>query len=157
MKVVSVKNENILEYPNKCACSCMIVIPVNKMVKSNGRAVMGAGLAEKVLIREPGIDIQLGKILSLKKNMSCEIIQRPSRYYAMLATKDDWRNDSTYELIEEGLEALKNHIISEMYPSNVLMPQIGCGLGKLSWTLVRQMVINKLGPIPTNYTLFLFD
>ena len=61
------------------------------------------------------------------------------KYIFNFPTKDHWRDKSRYEYIETGLLDLKNIIIGFDIKS-VAIPQLGCGLGGLDWSLVSSMI-----------------
>lgn len=56
-----------------------------------------------------------------------------------LATKDHWKKSSRYEWVEAGLKniAPEANAIKE---STIAMPALGCGLGGLSWDVVKTMI-----------------
>lgn len=56
-----------------------------------------------------------------------------------LATKELWRAPSRLEWIYQGLIALKKFIV-ERHAKTVAIPAIGCGLGGLDWTTVRNAI-----------------
>lgn len=58
-------------------------------------------------------------------------------------TKQHWRNSSEYDYIEEGLQDLKAKICAYQLRS-IAIPALGCGLGNLFVTYVREMIHDKL-------------
>lgn len=62
-------------------------------------------------------------------------------------TKRDWRNDSVFQDIEDGLKHLANSY-ADMGIQSIAMPALGCGLGGLDWSDVRPLIEKHLGPLP---------
>lgn len=120
--------------------SAWVVIPTNTIVRKDGQAVMGAGLARDASDRFPGLADRLGK----------HIRHHGERLYVdetrtiSLPTKRDWRDPSTMELVEQGCRELVElarvlEIGGNKQP--ILVPKLGCGLGGLNWERqVRPMV-----------------
>lgn len=61
------------------------------------------------------------------------------KYIVNFPTKFHWREKSRYEYIEWGLEDLVREMIKWKILS-VAIPPLGCGLGGLEWTGVKQMI-----------------
>lgn len=59
-------------------------------------------------------------------------------------TKAHWRYPSKIEWIKQGLDDLGNVIASNNIRS-VALPPLGAGNGKLEWSDVRQLIVEKLG------------
>lgn len=112
-----------------------ICITTNGILRRNGRAVMGAGVARQARDRYPGIDLTLGKVLSTHGNVAT-IIRRPdadeSRYVLSFPTKHDWRDPSPLRLIERSAEQLLD-LADAGFVSSIALPPPGCGHGGLSW------------------------
>jgi O-acetyl-ADP-ribose deacetylase (regulator of RNase III) len=58
-----------------------------------------------------------------------------------LVTKDRYFNKPTYQAIYDALHDLKLQIINEGMPMKLAMPKIGCGLDKLEWDKVREIIL----------------
>jgi len=56
-----------------------------------------------------------------------------------LITKERGIGKPTYESLEMSLALLKNQIVEENI-KHLAIPKIGCGLDRLNWDIVRQMV-----------------
>jgi O-acetyl-ADP-ribose deacetylase (regulator of RNase III) len=69
------------------------------------------------------------------------------KYIINFPTKAHWRDKSRYEYIEEGLEAIVKEICRRRIAS-VAVPPLGCGLGGLDWSVVREMIEKALSDIP---------
>lgn len=119
-----------------------ICIPTNGIVKNNGEAVMGKGIAKYFADTIPEIKKVLGKKLSEsgnnlyelynwklseeEKNISVTILSFP--------TKDDWRYKSSRKLIQKSSIQLLEYLEKKIY-KKVLLPRPGCGYGNLDWIL----------------------
>lgn len=58
-------------------------------------------------------------------------------------TKEHWRSPSQYDYVEQGLTELARYIETTGVQS-VALPAIGCGLGGLDWSKVKQLIIQHL-------------
>lgn len=68
-------------------------------------------------------------------------------------TKTDWRLPSKYEYVESGLQALVTLIEAEQITS-IAVPALGCGLGGLEWSRVREMIEQYLRNLPAEVWVF---
>lgn len=118
-----------------------IVIPTNGIV-TNGKAVMGAGLAKQAADRYPALPAILGKHLVEKGNIP--MVWRPLRIITF-PTKLDWRNKSDIELIKSSAAFVSSLTVCS-YDAPVFMPRVGCGLGGLRWDVVRPVLDRILDP-----------
>jgi O-acetyl-ADP-ribose deacetylase (regulator of RNase III) len=111
--------------------------------------VMGAGVALEFKNRYPMMfddykakcdrgEVQPGQPY-LWEDDSAQILNFP--------TKRDWRNDSVFQDIEDGLKQLANSYAA-MGIQSIAMPALGCGLGGLDWSDVRALIEKHLGPLP---------
>ena len=117
----------------------------------NTVGVMGAGVAlafkkqypknfsEYKIACDNG-ELKTGSILVVKENDGKTIINFP--------TKQHWKNGSEYEYIESGLKALRNELDKGNIRS-IAIPPLGCGLGGLQWTKVKEMIEKELGSSET--------
>lgn len=112
-------------------------ITTNGVIKKDGCLVMGAGIAKQAMIRYPGIDKRLGELVKLFGNVPCYL---PEINIISFPTKNDWRDDSDLLLIEESARALKLLVDAHNF-KRVVMPKPGCGLGKLDWKDVRNILL----------------
>ena len=70
-----------------------------------------------------------------------------------LITKVRYFHKSTYKALRLSLEAMKNHAESKKV-LRISMPQIGCGLDKLDWRIVRTLIKEVFRP--TNIEIIVF-
>lgn len=68
-------------------------------------------------------------------------------------TKRHYRDNSRYEDIEAGLNTLREYLLP-LGPVTVGIPPLGCGNGGLDWSLVSQMIFEKLADLDANITVF---
>jgi O-acetyl-ADP-ribose deacetylase (regulator of RNase III) len=109
--------------------------------------VMGRGIALEFKKRYPkeyhiyremceGGKIEVGSVIQVKSSNGKGIVLFP--------TKEDWRNPSKIEWVEEGLKSLANLIINHNIAS-IALPLIGCGLGGLKEGDVIPLIDKYLG------------
>lgn len=68
-------------------------------------------------------------------------------------TKDDWKNPSKIEWIDSGLERLRLMI---NYPAAIAIPALGCGLGGLDKTEVKNLILKHFESYPGLVELYGF-
>ena len=118
-----------------------IVITTNGVVKKNGEAVMGAGLARQARDKYPGIAYGLGQ--ALVKNGNVVHVNTKLRMIAV-PTKHHWKDEhADIKLIEESVQTLVK-IIDKLQIKQIFLPQLGCGNGKLSWTYQIMPLISPM-------------
>ena len=137
-----------------------LMIPTNGIVKRDGKAVMGAGLAKQCKEKVKDADITLGKwIKRFNNHINFIGYYKPPgmkndkfQYVFSFPTKYDWREKSEFELLERSCGELKTLWRMEMeldyrnedYPIKVALPMVGCGEGGLKWTDVAPIVHDYL-------------
>lgn len=117
----------------------------------NTVGVMGAGLALAMRTRIPGLmdfykhhckdaTLTVGKTIVYK-------VPDKDQQVLLLPTKMHWKDDSEIEYIESALEYLaENYEVLGI--TELALPAIGCGLGKLDYTNeVRPLIEKHLGDI----------
>lgn len=75
------------------------------------------------------------------------------RWMICFPTKDHWRQPSRVEWIREGLGALLDAAVS-LDLRSVAVPALGCGLGGLSWAVVRPMLEDWAASAPFEVRLY---
>lgn len=112
-------------------------IPTNGIVKADGRAVMGAGLALDAVKRFPGIDKVLGELLKLQGNWVHYLGKYDGYGLISFPTKHHWKHPSDLDLIRQSCDRLE--VKRELYSDHAgrslqaALPKVGCGLGGLDW------------------------
>lgn len=128
------QKDNIFNYE----CDA-IINPVNTV------GVMGKGLALVFKQKYPknfefykqhclNNQFQIGKILTYKEN---------DIFIFNFPTKKHWRDPSQISYIKEGLISLKEEILYNQIRS-INIPALGCGLGGLEWSIVKEILIDEL-------------
>ena len=68
-------------------------------------------------------------------------------------TKQHWHNPSEIGFIETGLVDLVN-VVGEMSIGSIAIPPLGCGLGGLSWSDVRPMILEAFEDVSVHVHLY---
>lgn len=135
-----------------------IVIPTNRQTKSNGEAVMGAGVAKEAAERWPWLPAKYGKELDRTEftfgfglGAVIGFGRDNGKYIITFVTKKHWNRSSEPELIRDGARQLAD-LANQLFPGRVFhfnssphpricLPRLGCGLGKLNWeTMVKPIL-----------------
>ncbi len=122
-----------------------ILIPTNGTLRSDGRGIMGAGVAKAACERFGDLETPLGTSLALKGNVPTFLSLESKRYLFNLhvfevwsfPTKHHWSNESDLNLIESSAAHILD-VADKRGWTNVILPEVGCGLGGLAWAEVYQ-------------------
>lgn len=126
---------DIWDYHNK---GHWIVITTNGIVKGNGEAVMGAGVALETKLRFPDLPAMLGGHIRARSGALFPEVFEHLRIIA-LPTKYDWRQKADTNLIEEGIKRLAN-TAATLTSLPIYMVRPGCNNGGLDWEDVRPIL-----------------
>lgn len=119
------------------------VVTTNGIVKSDGKAVMGAGIAKYARDNLDGIDALLGGLLRTSGNHSYFMGSfhdhnrpangiAPSVFAITMPTKNDWRDPSDLDLIRRSARELV--LIAERNNlEKIYLPPPGCSNGRLDY------------------------
>ena len=104
---------------------------------------MGAGVAGEASRRIPELAKLLGVVygyghIGLFHHPVFRIVSFPTKYH--------WKDKASLQLIERMARELVHLDIS-----NLIMPQLGCGLGSLNWSEVEPLLTNVNGTVYTFY------
>lgn len=108
------------------------LITTNGIVKSDGTAVMGAGLALTVAKGNPWIPVKLGALITEHGNRPFNL----GLGWASFPTKNDWRDSSDPLFIIYSATMLVE-MADKFSWESIVSPKPGCGLGGLQWPDVR--------------------
>jgi hypothetical protein len=118
----------------KCDAIC---ITTNGVIRNDGKAVMGAGIAKQAKDKFPGIDDLLGAFLKLGGNNVHLILEAPNTpALVSFPTKNDWIDNSPLELIIRSSRQLVE-LTDQKGWGKVVLPRPGCGNGNLDWNVVK--------------------
>ena len=125
-----------------------ICIPTNGNVDGRGRAIMGAGLARQAADRFPDIKESFGLQMFEQPNLKVCIIHRFTHFdrrcvLLSFQTKSSWKDPSNIGLITESAEELVDAMNWEKFRT-ILLPHVGCGLGKLNWEEEVKPILSKI-------------
>lgn len=124
----------------------------------NTVGVMGKGIAKTFKEVFPEM---FGRYVELCESRRFDVgnlwlYRTENKWVLNFPTKKHWRNPSTLEYIEAGLEKF-TAIYSEQNITSVAFPQLGCGNGELSWNEVEPLMRRYLRPLPINVFVYLYD
>lgn len=126
-----------------------VVVTTNTVVKKNGKAVMGSGIAKDAADRFPHLPKAYGTYLKAAAERS-DIAVIPLIGLVLFPTKYNWSDPSDLELIRKNAVQLANrfaehNILHHENPiSRVFLPPIGTGLGSLNWQDVEKVLSSIL-------------
>lgn len=117
------------------------VIPTNGVVRNDGRLVMGAGLAKQAADRFPALAAMAGHMVAKDGNT---VLYFHRERLVTFPTKEHYQEPSTLDLIERSARALNAFMSEKVIPPSLLVfiPQVGCGLGGLSWVDVKPVLVD---------------
>lgn len=138
------------------------------LLKSNAEAlvnavncvgVMGKGIALQFKKQYPKMFNSYRSICYNKKLTPGHLhyFKEKDKFIINFPTKDDWRNPSKIEYIENGLVSLVK-LIKKLNLKSIAIPMLGCGNGGLDWKEVNTLIINILTPAfrDSNLTVYIY-
>jgi len=127
-----------------------LVNPVNCV------GVMGAGLAKQFKQRFPAMfaDYQVQCAARFYQPGDCRIWRRPEQPLIVnIATKDHWREPSQIAWVDRGLRSLAAMLEPNGIRS-IAVPPLGCGLGGLPWSEIRNLITEHLSGSETEVLVY---
>lgn len=121
------------------------VITTNGTVKKDGSCVMGRGCAREAKEMFPGIDKDLGKLISKGGNYPWNV-RSPKKdgkrkHIWSFPVKNHWNEQASLELIEYSAMSLDLSLSVMSYPiETIVVPRPGCGNGGLDWKDVKPIL-----------------
>lgn len=131
-------NKNIFLYPKTEHDA--VVVTTNGVLKKDGKAVMGAGIAKSARDAFIGIDVKLGQMLRAYGNHTAHLGKYNYNYMGSdipmhiltMPTKHHWKDNSDINLIKRSAEELM--ILANIIGlKTIYMPAPGCNNGHLDW------------------------
>lgn len=112
-----------------------VCITTNGVIKQNGEAVMGAGVAEEAALRFPELPKLLGQYLAKYGN---RVFWFPEWRLITFPTKKHFKWPSQIGLIKTSAEQLVELCNKRGLEGPIYLPRPGCGKGRLDWNDVRK-------------------
>jgi hypothetical protein len=110
-----------------------IVITTNGIVKPDGNAIMGKGIALEAKKRFPELPTLVGEHITNHGNTVGWFA--PYRIFTF-PTKNNWRDDSSFTLIRTSAFSLLK-AVNWLHYSKIFMVRPGCNNGNLKWEAVK--------------------
>lgn len=160
MKELHLTAGSIFDMPT--GTNTAMCVTTNGMVKRNGEAVMGAGIAKAVYQRynTRGIASILATHLRKTGNHVYDLglygNQNGQFHMISFPTKNDWRDPSDLALIEQSAKELAQ-LCDRLGIQSCFLPRPGCSNGKLRWENVRPVIAPILDDRFTIITQDRFD
>ena len=131
----------------------------------NCRGVMGKGIALEFKQRFPECvppyksavasgNLVPGTLVYVRLIMHPDLFFTNRPAVILFPTKDHWRDKSRIEWIDRGLRFLRDHF-RQWQINSLALPQIGCGLGGLSWPDVKQLIERYLSSEPLDVEVYM--
>jgi len=115
-----------------------VCITTNGIIKSDGTAVMGAGVARQAADRFPDLPSKLAEYLQIHGN---RVFMFPKYRVITFPTKHHWKDKSSIDLIKKSCRELME--LLNTYPQHipaVWLPRPGCKHGGLQWEEVKSAI-----------------
>lgn len=139
-----ITNDNIFGLPKNT--NDAVCVTTNGMVKNNGYAVMGAGIAKQAN-QLFNCSYKLGSLLSKHGNhvFNLGLVRAYGITYRLFTfpTKHDWRNNSDLKLITQSAHELV-HFCNCFNIQTCYLPPVGCGLGNLDWETQVKPILSPI-------------
>lgn len=116
-----------------------VCVTTNGVLRNNGWAVMGAGVAKACVQNYPNAAELLGQKIRDNGNVAQIIFEYEHGPVISFPTKHHWRDASDLELIKRSCHQLME-IIEVNDLERVLLPRPGCANGGLNWNDVRAAI-----------------
>lgn len=130
---------NIFDFPHKHNHTEAICVTTNGIVKKDGRAVMGAGVAKAFRDKFKNIDLRLAEHIRKNGNVTGVICSVDGYYIISFPTKNDWVNDSDIDLIKQSAILAKS-LADNLKLTDIWLPRPGCANGHLQWSDVKKVI-----------------
>lgn len=127
--------------------SGIVLIPTNGTIRSNSRAVMGAGVAKELCNRHPDKDAPriLGRKIAEQGNEPHSLFSVGAVTHWSFPTKGYWRKSSDTGLIKRCAYRMREKL-EDSDKASISFPLLGCGCGGLDWWRDVAPILNKAWP-----------
>lgn len=126
---------DIFTLPNNKAEENIVCVTTNGIIKRDGTAVMGAGIAKTANLRFKVAE-KLADSLRTNGNVVSDLgiyYWKTSRFHLVaFPTKHDWRNPSDLQLIEQSAKQLVAFVNTNGF-QHIFLTRPGCACGQLDW------------------------
>ena len=122
----------------------------------NTVGVMGKGLALSFKQKYPEMFASYRSACEKRQLKTGKLMlwYAPDHWILLFPTKENWRNPSKLEYIENGLIKFTN-TYAEKNITSVAFPKLGCGNGELNWDDVRPLMEKYLASLPIDIYIYL--
>ena len=128
-------DKDIFTISNNDKNANVVCVTTNNMIKRNGEAVMGAGIAKSVNERFH-VGYKLANHLRVNGNTCADLgeysYQNSTYHIVSFPTKDNWRDKSIIDLIIKSANDLVLMMNAHGWQHCYMRPP-GCGCGGLNW------------------------
>jgi len=107
------------------------------------RGVMGAGCAKEAKDNWPAIDVALGNQLMQRGNVVSILKMLLEYYLVSFPVKNHYSETASLSLIERSCQQVVD-MANRMGWRKIVIPQPGCGCGRLNWEQVRPICLKYL-------------
>lgn len=137
---------DIFEISRKFRNPC-IVVPTNRQLKSDGKLVMGGGLAKAAKIHAEKYDIDISKVWGKEIEKAFPyhkpIIIHQNLSFMGVHTKVHWKDPSTFQLVSHAMNNIG--IEAEVFEGvQFLIPLLGAGLGGLNTQTITEYITARI-------------
>lgn len=117
-----------------------LCITTNGIIRQDGKAVMGRGIALQAKQRCPNIDSILAKQIKTHGNVVAPLLKLNNKWILSFPTKHHWKNPSDLKLIKQSAKQLKQYFDKAKKKPIILLPRPGCANGGLNWQEVKKIL-----------------
>jgi O-acetyl-ADP-ribose deacetylase (regulator of RNase III) len=116
---------------------------------------MGRGIAKEFKMRFGGVEELKRKATKVGETVSLDLSREGQCVYYMI-TKEKYFGKPTYETLGAALESLKDLCVTNG-TRRVAMPRIGCGLDRLDWPRVRDLILETFSGTKMEIVVYQMD
>ena len=141
-----IRHYDIFTLPNNNSNENVVCVTTNGIIRKDGTAVMGAGIA-KTTNQRFQVAKKLAEHLRTNGNTVCDLGEytfKQSRFHIVsFPTKQDWKDQSIPWLIERSAKQLVDLVNTQDYKHIFLTPP-GCGCGGLNYETDVKPIIEPI-------------